>query len=267
LAGLFADLIGGLAIDDPIYVEPYAGGAGAAIALLRQGLVSRIHINDLDPAVHAFWHASLRDTDRLLARVNDVPLNLEEWHRQKAAYRALKDPFDFDLGFAFFYLNRTNRSGILNAGVIGGQHQSGTYKIDARFNRETLSQRIAAIGDLAHRVDLTHIDGRDVIQQYSDNRSAFMYIDPPYVEAGSSLYMNKFSGPDHTQLAETINAITEAAWLLTYDVDPLIKRLYSRNFQCRYELYYSARYTGRYDELMITSPTVAGELQRVAKAA
>ena len=79
-----------------------------------------------------------------------------------------------DLGFAFFYLNRTNRSGVLNAGVIGGQAQTGTYKIDARFNRATLTERLRAIGDLADHIEVTDLDGRTTIQWYATDPKAFL---------------------------------------------------------------------------------------------
>lgn len=39
------------------YIEPYAGGAGAAISLLLLGKVSNIVINDYDTAIYSFWFA------------------------------------------------------------------------------------------------------------------------------------------------------------------------------------------------------------------
>jgi len=219
--------------------------------------VDRLAINDIDPAVHAFWRTAVEDNVRLIDRVATVPLTIEEWQRQREIYKASNERDLLGLGFAFFYLNRTNRSGILNAGVIGGQRQLGKYRIDARFNRETLIERLASIGELANRIIVSDLDGRTVINNYAQDQSAFMYIDPPYVQAGSQLYLNAFDGRDHTALASVVKTVEQAHWLMTYDTAPLIESLYRDYFQCRLELTYSARYPGQAEELLVASDSVA----------
>ena len=256
LAGIFADIITDLGLVDPTYVEPYAGGAGAGVALLREGIVSRLVINDIDPAVHAFWKAVRDENVRFVERVKSVPLDVAEWRNQRHTYRT-KTTDSFELGFAFFYLNRTNRSGVLNAGVIGGQQQTGNYKIDARFNRDTLTERLTAIGALADRVEVSALDGRSVIRAHQCSLSTFMYIDPPYVRAGSDLYLNAFDGRDHHALAEVITSVEKAHWLLTYDVNAMVERLYADHFQCSLALNYSARHPGAASELLVASAGVA----------
>lgn len=261
LAGLFADIINELKIERPVYVEPYAGGAGAGIALLRQGLINHLVINDIDPAVHAFWSSVTEHNSQFLELVEKTPITISEWKTQREIYRAGDQMDRLRLGFSFFYLNRTNRSGILNAGVIGGQNQDGDYKIDARFNRTTLIERLAAIGDLASSIDVLNLDGRTAIQNFSHDTSVFMYIDPPYVQAGSRLYLNAFDGRDHVALASVVETIEDAHWLMTYDTSPLIEGLYRSNYQCKLELTYSANRPGKAEELLVTSDTVADALR------
>lgn len=258
LAGFFGDIIEALGIESARYIEPYAGGVGAGIALLREGIVEHLVVNDIDPAVHAFWKSAVHDNANFVEMVASTPLTIDEWQKQREIYRSRDERDTLRLGFAFFFLNRTNRSGILNAGVIGGQRQYGNYKIDARFNRATLIKRLNAIGDLADRITVSDLDGRTVIQRYARDARAFMYIDPPYVQAGSRLYLNAFDGRDHTALAAIVNTVDRAHWLMTYDTAPLIEKLYREQFQCRLELTYSARYPGRAEELLIASPLVAG---------
>lgn len=256
LAGFFADLIAELGLPGATYVEPYAGGVGAGIALLRENLVERLVINDFDPAVYAFWASVTTRPSDFIDLVVRTPLDIEEWQRQRAIYREARTDDLLELGFAFFYLNRTNRSGVLTGGVIGGLAQTGNYKMDARFNRGTLIDRITAIAELSERILVTSRDGRSVIREYASSSDVFMYIDPPYVQAGSRLYMNAFEGRDHAALADVVDGIDSAHWLMTYDVDPLIERLYSQHFQTRYELYYSARNYIMSDELLIASPAL-----------
>ncbi len=257
LAGFFADIITALGVEEARYIEPYAGGAGAGIALLREGIVRHLVINDIDPAVHAFWRSVVAHNASFVELVESTPLTIDEWLRQRETYRSRDESDILRLGFAFFFLNRTNRSGILNAGVIGGQRQEGKYKIDARFNRQTLVQRLTAIGDLADHITVSDLDGRTVIQQYSHDERSFMYIDPPYVQAGSQLYLNAFDGRDHKALSIIVNSVEKAHWLITYDAAPLIEKLYRDQFQCRLELTYSARYPGQAEELLVASPSVA----------
>lgn len=266
LAGFFADIIQALGIEHPRYIEPYAGGVGAGVALLRQGIVDHLVVNDIDPAVHAFWRSAVDENAKLVDLVESTPLTIDEWQKQRDVYRSGDEGDLLRLGFAFFFLNRTNRSGILNAGVIGGQRQDGRYKIDARFNRETLIERLTALGQLAHRITVTNLDGRTVIQEYAQDSSAFMYIDPPYVQAGSQLYLNAFDGRDHKALAAVVRRVDQAHWLMTYDRAPLIENLYREQFQCRLELTYSARYPGQAEELLVASPSVANVVKGLSSA-
>lgn len=257
LANFFGELIERLRIASPRYVEPYAGGAGAGLVLLQQDRIDRLVINDIDPAVHAFWSAVVADADAFAARVLDTPLTVDEWRAQKAVYKAADERDQLALGFAFFYLNRTNRSGILNAGPIGGMKQTGTYKIGARYNRDRLAERIEAIGALASRITVLTVDGMAVTRRYAADPSTFLYIDPPYVDMGGSLYLNAFTHRDHADLAATLDRVPAGNWVVTYDVSEFIRDRYHRHDIREYQLSYSAHRTGKAHELLIASQPVA----------
>lgn len=257
LAGFFGGLIARLNIEPATYVEPYAGGAGAGVALLRQGIVQHLVINDVDPAVFCFWTAVVNQADQFAARIVETPLNVEEWRRQKEIYRSADESDPLALGFAFFYLNRTNRSGILNAGPIGGVRQNGNYKIDARFNRDQLAERIAAIGNLKSRITVIGMDGMSVVQTYCADASAFVYVDPPYVDMGGSLYLNAFTHRDHADLAGKLDQHPDGNWIVTYDPSDFIRQLYKRHDVREYQLSYSAHRTGKARELLITSRSIS----------
>jgi len=260
LAGFFAEIIGRLGIRPATYVEPYAGGAGAGVALLRQDIVQQLVINDIDPAVYCFWASVVGEPERFAGMILDTPLDVEEWRRQKAVYRAADESDPLTLGFAFFYLNRTNRSGILNAGPIGGVNQNGNYKIDARFNRKQLAERVAAIGALRSRITVLGLDGMSVTRRYITNNSAFVYIDPPYVDMGGSLYLNAFTHRDHADLAGELDRQRDGNWVLTYDPSDFIRKLYHQHDIREYRLNYSAHRTGKAHELLIPSRPVSDVL-------
>lgn len=236
-----------------VYVEPYAGGAGAALALLVSGQVERIAINDLDPAVFAFWNAVVTQPDEFTALLKSVELSVDEWERQREIYLTSARDDYLTLGFATFYLNRTNRSGVLNGGPIGGKDQTGNYKIDARFNRAGLTERIRLIALHAGRIAVTNEDGLRVIERYSDRDDALIYADPPYFEKAGSLYLNAFRDSDHRALAGCLKDVQRAKWILTYDNVPQVSELYSDLRRRLFALNYSAHRVMKASEIMVFS--------------
>ena len=164
------------------YIEPFAGGAGVALDLLFSGEVKRIVINDYDKAIYSFWRAVLEETDRLIDLIKKTEITIDEWYKQKEVYMNNANKYSLELAFATFFLNRTNRSGILNAGPIGGYAQRGAYRLDVRYNKENLIQRIKDIAKLKKNIYIYNKEIRAFIQQvlpkYSEN--GFAYFDPPY---------------------------------------------------------------------------------------
>jgi len=241
------DLTGGT------YVEPYAGGAGAALALLVTGQVNKIVVNDLDPAVYAFWRSAVRQPEELAEMTRHVKLDVKEWRRQRSIYLEAKRTDYLALGFATFYLNRTNHSGVLNGGPIGGLDQTGDYKIDARFNKQALLERLRLIGMYGKKITVLKMDGRDVINQYAGRAGTLVYADPPYFEKAGSLYMNSFTGEDHACLAECLNDHDNKTWLLTYDNVPQVSSLYANRRRETFTLNYSAHRVVKATEIMVFS--------------
>lgn len=259
LADFFESTIEALGLSQPTYVEPYAGGAGAGLALLYKGVVGRIVINDLDRSIHAAWQSILHRTDEFLQRLEVVPLTVDEWLRQREIYRQRDeeglDPLD--LGFATFYLNRTNRSGVLRGGIIGGLGQAGTYKMDARFNKVTLRTRIEQLATHRSRIQVSRKDGVDLLQPWLSNENVFAYVDPPYYEKGAYLYLNSFSVAQHQSLATRLNSLAQMNWVLTYDAVGPIRAMYGQRTMLDYRLHYSANQRELASELMVVSDPVA----------
>jgi DNA adenine methylase len=257
LAGFLAHVLDRPGWRGATYVEPYAGGAGAALSLLHSGVVARVVINDLDPCMFAFWRAAVDESSAMLHLLDSAPLTIAEWERQREIYRQRDTANLLELGFATFYLNRTNRSGVMNAGVIGGKEQRGKYKIDARYNKSELRARLEWIGENASRIKVSNLDGLDVIRKYVSMKKAFSYIDPPYFAKGSFLYLNSFMERDHTALADLLRQARGARWILTYDDVPEIRRLYRGMYQGTFHLPYSAHVATRAKERMVLSDAVA----------
>lgn len=210
------------------YAEPFAGGAGIGLSLLLNNYVSRIYLNDIDPAVHAFWHCVLHNTDALCRRIETAEVTLDEWHRQRQLFQSVWCPDILDKGFATLYLNRTNRSGILRGGVIGGLTQSGNYKMDCRFNRRDLVRKIQRISTYRDQIALSCLDAGAFLDSVVPATSAhtLVNLDPPYYGKGPELYTNYYQPDDHAKLARQVAGLMRR-WIVTYDDVPEIRSLYA----------------------------------------
>lgn len=248
----FDNVIKDNGLEKVTYVEPFAGGAGAALALLLSGKVDRIVINDLDKAIYAFWKSSIFNSAKFIKKIKSTPVTIREWKKQKAIYTDLQSNL-FDLGFATFFLNRTNTSGILDGGPIGGLKQNSKYKIDARFNKNTLTERIRQIALYKNKISVFNKDGLRLISEYLDRKNAFIYLDPPYFEKGATLYLNHYKKEDHEALAKKLNDSSDAFWLLTYDNRKEIKSLYPDRKIVNFSLNYNAYESRKGREVMILS--------------
>jgi DNA adenine methylase len=224
------------------YVEPYAGGAGVGIELLLTKKVNHIHLNDSDFGIYAFWHCVLNRTDELCQMISSASLTVKEWrHRQEIVKKCDRRRI-LELGFSIFYLNRCNRSGVLSAGVIGGLDQKGNYKMDARFSRNELIQRIETIALFKDKISITNFDAEYYIENYIPNlpTNTLVYLDPPYYEKGNELYLNAYKKSDHARLAKVIQREIKHKWVLSYDGVPDIVNLYSKRRHFLYDLQYTA---------------------------
>ncbi|HBO5741812.1 TPA: DNA adenine methylase [Pseudomonas aeruginosa] len=222
------------------YVEPYAGGAGAAVYLLVNNHIDRIAINDLDPVIYAFWWAVINDTDRLVSMILETPVTMDTWHQQREIVVNQCDVDRTTLGFATFFLNRTNRSGIITGGVIGGQRQTGKYLIDARYNKPELVSRIRRIGSQRERIKLFNMDALQLLNHpgLELDAQSLIYLDPPYYEKGSQLYRNHYLPDDHQCIANAVMDI-QVPWLVTYDNCDEIRQLYAQASGVEFSLHYS----------------------------
>lgn len=257
LKPLLLDILRANQLVNCTYVEPFAGGSGLAIALLLERKIYTLHINDIDPAIYAFWHCVLNRTEELISRMWRTPVTLEEWHKQRAV-QSNKRASMIALGFSTLFLNRTNRSGILKAGVIGGLAQSGNYLLDCRFNKQDLEQKILAIAARRHAIVLTRLDALELVssveQEYG--QETLINLDPPYYTRGPELYTNFYGHEDHAALAKAVQSLP-VPWMVTYDDCAPIRAMYRKSCIETMPLRYSAQEKRSATELLITPKRLA----------
>ncbi|MEI5639711.1 MULTISPECIES: DNA adenine methylase [unclassified Pseudoalteromonas] len=236
------------------YVEPFAGGAAIAWYLLLENHVERVYINDLNPSIYAFWHCVLNETDLLCSLIDGAQVDIEEWHKQKKIQESSSASL-IERGFSTFFLNRTNRSGIIRAGVIGGLNQDGNYKIDCRFNKARLIKQIQNIASRRNDIRLTNLDAAEFVDEVLPQveQRCLVNLDPPYYVKGKGLYQNFFVHDDHYRLYESVKRIKQP-WIVTYDDTPEINDIYSEFSPQPFGLTYTAQEKRKGTEVIIHKP-------------
>lgn len=253
LGDLFSRVLSLNRLTGATYVEAFAGGAGVALYLLRNQIVDSIHLNDLDRSIYAFWFAVTQHNSKLCTMIDRTPITVEEWDRQKQVQREKNTAPLLDLGFSTLFLNRANRSGILRAGMIGGRRQAGRWKVDARFNKTSLVERVSTLRAFSASITTTCVDALSLLSATDWPPKVFFYLDPPYFTKSRDLYLNRYEARDHSALAEVVAGRLLRPWIVTYDDAAQLRKLY-RGFRRRpYSLTYTAdsRHQGR--EVMILS--------------
>lgn len=241
------------------YIEPYSGGFGTGIELLLNNDVSNVVINDFDKSIFSLWYSILHHTELLIELIEQTPISIDEWYRQKEIHEEYKEyEYSIENGFSTLFLNRTNRSGIIGAGPIGGYAQEGKYKLNCRFNKINLIKKIEDIAKQKNKIDLFQLDALELIdlipKQYQSNKS-FIFFDPPYYVQGKNLYTNFYNHENHKELARSIANLSDYYWITTYDYAPQIQEIYSRfaNKAFSYELLYSAQQKRKATEFLFAS--------------
>ena len=243
------------------YTEPFAGGFGAGLELLFNDEVSNVIINDYDIAIYSIWYAILNETRRLINDIKNIKIDIKEWENQEKIYNTLKEnrEYSYELAFAAYFLNRTNRSGIITGGPIGGKTQNGKYKLDCRFNKDKLSNKIEKISEYKDKINLYNLEANDfidrIILKYNPEE-IFVFFDPPYYEQGKNLYTNFFEHHNHVNLKNKIDLLSEYFWILTYDNKEEILDIYKNYNKYVYSINYYAANIKKAKEILINSDRV-----------
>ena len=243
LTGFIKKIIKNNGLEGCAYVEPYAGGAGVALSLLYDGYVSSIHLNDLNRSIFAFWHSALYENDALCELIEKTPISMGEWNTQRAIQDKADEKTLLELGFSTFFLNRTNRSGIIKGGVIGGKGQLGKWTLDVRFNKLDLMERLKKIKEYKDRIYIYNEDAaillKDIVPRVG--KRTLVYLDPPYYVKGQGLYQNFYQHDDHVEISNIIKKELKTSWIVSYDAAPEIIGMYEEQNKLIYGLHYSAQ--------------------------
>lgn len=238
----------GVLLDIEVWIEPFAGGAGAGLGLLDQGVITDLWLVERNPGLAAFWRTVAHDGERFAATVRSTTASMKTWHhsREVLAAREAGESVDDDaLALAAFVVNRCSRSGMVNSkvGPIGGKGQSGRWTVESRWSPGSLADRIEHIARSGSGILIHEVDAIDYISELTGSGvedEVFLFVDPPYVREGNGLYQHGMSMDQHQDLADALRSCP-APWLLTYDDEPVVKDvLYPEERIIEYDIAHTA---------------------------
>lgn len=229
------------------YIEPFAGGAGLAMLLLKNNMVDSIILNDFDRSIYAFWYSILNHTEIFCEMIKNIEINIEKREEQKIIQSNKNNVSLLKLGFSTFYLNRVNHSGIIKGGPIGGIKQLGNYKINCRFNKVKLIEQIKEIASYKNKINIYNLDCLEFIDSVLPlyPKDSFVFFDPPYYKKGPDLYVNFYKHKDHELLSRAIKTKVKQNWIITYDNVNKIREIYKGVNQIEFNLTYSLKNKGK----------------------
>lgn len=189
------------------YREAFIGGGSIYLA----GGFENAWINDLDTGVYDLWrlvkedpgllidlfkkHGSILDHKEHPERIQEA---LDLWRSIQKDTEAKVVP----LGYRTLFLNKTCFSGVLTGGPTGGLHQTGKYKINARWAQTKTIQRIMSAHEQLKTCRITNYSYEQVVSE--SGKDVVLYLDPPYLIKGKQCYEKHFNLEDHQKFAKNV---------------------------------------------------------------
>jgi len=126
-------------LDQATYIEPYAGGAAVALHLLLETNLPQIIINDIDQAIYSFWSVVKDNPEELCRRISKVRIDMAEWQKTKNLFK-LPRILAVSISLSrLFFMNRTNRSGVLLGGVHWRQRPTRSMENVSTFQQRNIN--------------------------------------------------------------------------------------------------------------------------------
>lgn len=213
------------------YREPFFGGGSIGLNLLKTQNISSIWINDFDSGIAAIWTVVLNNPEELKDKINSYIPSVNDFFKFKEELKNNKFSDIIELAFKKIVIHQISYSGLgtKSGGPLGGIDQESKYKINCRWSAKTLNKNIDNINKLLKTTKIinnscTDLDFEDVIEDNLNH--SILYLDPPYYLKGTELYQCAFSESDHIRLSKALQN-TGNSWVLSYDDQPEIRKLYN----------------------------------------
>lgn len=219
------------------YREPFFGGGSIGIYLMQTHFGHKelqFFASDLNYDVYCFWQILKTQNNRLIAEIWQIK---ERFKNGRELYTTLMERrnsklSDFQRAVDFFILNRITFSGVVDC---GGYSQKA---FESRFTQGSI-ERLKNIYTAIQNFHFSSSDYTELLEKDGDD--VFIFLDPPYFSASKSkLYGKKgdlHTHFNHEALHSKLKNIKHK-FLLTYDDNEFIKRLYKDFYIQEWSLQY-----------------------------
>jgi site-specific DNA-adenine methylase len=223
--------------------EPFLGGGSVAIYITKKYPGLNICVNDLYEPLVNFWQqlqifgTDLKDKLVSLKTANNTPeLARELFLKAKEQINDQSLP-SLDRAVAFYIVNKCSFSGLTESSSFSPQASQNNFSLRG-------IEKLPAYSKLIEHWRITNYS-YDYLMD--GNKSAFMYLDPPY-DIKDNLYGNKGSMHkrfDHDKFAADCDA-NDMDQLVSYNSDQLVKDRFKNWNAAEFDLTYTMRSVGEY---------------------
>jgi DNA adenine methylase len=168
--------------EDTIFVEPFCGSCVVSFNVHKKH-GSKIHINDIDEIRIQFYN------------------NMKDEKGREEFYK-LQDEVLKPEGDKYYYeilgKNKCKMKTDYNAYIISKTISSfryGLYPTTKKPNKKIISDNWI---NYFNNATITNEDYKIILDKYKDNKNAFLYLDPPYVDSYNGCYSN-YTGKSHDE--------------------------------------------------------------------
>jgi site-specific DNA-adenine methylase len=223
--------------------EPFLGGGSVAIYITKKYPNLDIWVNDLYQPLVNFWQQlqifglDLKDKLVDIKTANNTLELARELFLQSKEKINDKDVPNFDRAVAFYVVNKCSFSGLTESSSFSQQASQNNFSL----------RGIEKLPGYSKIIEHWRITNYSYDYLMDGNKSAFMYLDPPY-DIKDNLYGNKGSmhkGFDHDKFAADCNS-NNMDMLVSYNTDQLVKDRFKNWNAAEFDLTYTMRSVGEY---------------------
>jgi site-specific DNA-adenine methylase len=223
--------------------EPFLGGGSVAIYITKKYPNLDIWVNDLYEPLVNFWQqlqmfgTDIKDKLADLKTTNNTPVLAKELFLKSKEHINDQSLASIDRAVAFYVVNKCSFSGLTESSSFSEQASNSNFSLRG-------IEKLPAYSKLIEKWRITNYS-YDYLM--NGERSAFVYLDPPY-DIKDNLYGNNGSmhkGFDHDKFASDCDS-NDMDMLVSYNSDQLVKDRFKNWNAAEFDLTYTMRSVGEY---------------------
>ena len=223
--------------------EPFVGGGSVALFIAKLYPHLDIWINDLYRPLAIFWQQLQHDGQAMQDKLWSIKNMNPDRDSAKELFINAKEGVNdesksqFDRAVDFYIANKCSFSGLTESSSFSPQASESNFSYRG-------IEKLGEYSKLIENWNITNLDWKELM---SDNKNAFIYLDPPY-EIGNNLYGKKgdmHKHFNHDDFATVCDEFT-APQLISYNSSQVIRDRFKNWNAAEFDHTYTMRSVGDY---------------------